>query len=74
MQWNIGNMDKISFNNMNGFLESLKPRNQEIKKQETTNQETTKPTNLSSSGSTFLGSFPWTLPRRVFQKYALLII
>ena len=50
MEWEIGNMDKISFKNIKGISESLKPRNSETKKprkqeprsQETENQETEK--------------------------------
>ena len=41
MKWKFGNMDQISFNFIQGFFESLKPRNKETLKPR--NRETKNP-------------------------------
>ena len=41
MKWKVDKIDKISFKNIQGFLESLKPNNPEILKPR--NQESLKP-------------------------------
>ena len=41
MKWKLGNMDQISFKNIEGFFESVEPRNQDTLKPR--NQETKNP-------------------------------